>query len=197
MDITNFPAGTSFIFGAWLCKVDNGRSLRSCLLENTGPMGELFPTGSTFIFDSWVDEADFFGEFQRCLLDDSANQQGMAETGSQFTSETTCNSTSNPIQLRLKAEFDSDCSNSPRRVRIGHQSRKEGFLFGLQNSAKAYQAVMKAPIKRVQLKGKQEGLVLTITPGNCIVHWPESVLVGGSTQLLEATTLPFQMGAPL
>jgi hypothetical protein len=57
--------------------------------------------------------------------------------------------------------------------------------------------MMKAPIKRVQLKGKQEGLVLTITPSDCIVHWPGSFLTEGSTQLLETTTLPFQQGAPL
>lgn len=74
---------------------------------------------------------------------------------------------------------------------------EEGFLFGLHNAARAYQTMMKAPIKRLQLKGKQEGLVLTITPSDCIVHWPGSVIVEGSTQLLETTTLPFQQGAPL
>lgn len=52
-------------------------------------------------------------------------------------------------------------------------------------------------VKRVQLRGRQEGLVLTITSSDCIVHWPKLTLREGSTQLLETTTLPFQQGAPL
>jgi hypothetical protein len=81
MDITNFPTGTSFVFGTWLCKADDDGSLRSYLLEGIGPTDELFPTGSTFIFGSWVCEVDFFGKLQRRLLGDSTNQRGTAVTG--------------------------------------------------------------------------------------------------------------------
>ena len=53
------------------------------------------------------------------------------------------------------------------------------------------------PVLRMPLKGAQEGLVLTITSQDCIVHWPGSVLEVGGTQLVDdttTTTLPYQEG---
>ena len=50
---------------------------------------------------------------------------------------------------------------------------------------------------RMPLKGAQEGLVLTITSQDCIVHWPGSVPEGSSTRLVDAMTttiLPYQEG---
>ena len=47
------------------------------------------------------------------------------------------------------------------------------------------------------LKGAQEGLVLTITSQDCIVHWPGSVPEDSGTRLVGATTttiLPYQEG---
>ena len=53
------------------------------------------------------------------------------------------------------------------------------------------------PVLRMPLKGAQEGLVLTITSQDCIVHWLGSVPKGSSTRLVGATTiaiLPYQEG---
>ena len=53
------------------------------------------------------------------------------------------------------------------------------------------------PMLRMPLKGAQEGLVLTITSQDCIVHWPGSVPKDSGTQLVDNTTttaLPYQEG---
>ena len=50
---------------------------------------------------------------------------------------------------------------------------------------------------RRPLKGAQEGLVLTITSQDCIIHWPGSVPEDSSTRLVDTTTtttLPYQEG---
>ena len=61
------------------------------------------------------------------------------------------------------------------------------FPFELYNMAKSYQARLEGsldPVLRMLLKGAQEGLVLTITSQDCIVHWPGSVPEDNGTQLV-------------
>ena len=66
--------------------------------------------------------------------------------------------------------------------------------------AKSYKARPKGsldPVLRMPLKGAQEGLVLTITSQDCIVHWPGSVPKDSGTRLVDTTTiaiLPYQEG---
>ena len=53
------------------------------------------------------------------------------------------------------------------------------------------------PVLRMPLKGAQEGLVLTITSQDYIVHWPGTVPEDDGTQLVDDTTtatLPYQEG---
>ena len=53
------------------------------------------------------------------------------------------------------------------------------------------------PVLRMPLKGAQEGLVLTITSQDCIVHWPGSIPEDSSTRLVDTTMtaiLPYQEG---
>ena len=53
------------------------------------------------------------------------------------------------------------------------------------------------PVLRMSLKGAQEGLVLTITSQDYIVHWPGSIPEDDGTQLVDNTTtatLPYQEG---
>jgi hypothetical protein len=53
-------------------------------------------------------------------------------------------------------------------------------------------------VRRVPLAGAQEGLVLTITPQECLVHWPGSISGDGDIRLVdEATILPYQEGSTL
>jgi hypothetical protein len=66
--------------------------------------------------------------------------------------------------------------------------------------AKSYQAWPEGSLDsvlRMPLKGAQEGLVLTITSQNCIVHWPGSIPEDSGTRLVGTTTtaiLPYQEG---
>ena len=79
--------------------------------------------------------------------------------------------------------------------------KKSGlFLFGLHNTATSYQAWPKGspdPVLRMPLEGAQEGLILTITSQDCIVHWPGSVPEDSGTRLVDTMTttiLPYQEG---
>ena len=91
-------------------------------------------------------------------------------------------------------EYNSKYTQSP--------FKKSGpFPFGLHNMAKSYQAWPEGSLNlvlRMPLKGAQEGLVLTITSQDCIVHWPGSVPEDSGTRLVGTTTttaiLPYQEG---
>ena len=66
--------------------------------------------------------------------------------------------------------------------------------------AKSYQARPEGsldPVLRMPLKGAQEGLVLTITSQDYIVHWTGSIPEDSGTQLvgtMMTTILPYQEG---
>ena len=66
--------------------------------------------------------------------------------------------------------------------------------------AESYQARPEGsldPVLRMPLKGAQEGLILTITSQDCIVHWLGSVPEDSGTQMVSTTTttiLPYQEG---
>ena len=66
--------------------------------------------------------------------------------------------------------------------------------------AKSYQSRPEGSLDlvlRMPLKGAQEGLVLTITSQDCIVHWPGSIPEDSGTRLVGTTTtaiLPYQEG---
>jgi hypothetical protein len=67
--------------------------------------------------------------------------------------------------------------------------------------AKSYQILLQeaaGSVRRVPLIGAQEGLILTITPHDCLVHWPGSVFGDGNIRLVdEGKTLPYQEGSTL
>lgn len=45
------------------------------------------------------------------------------------------------------------------------------------------------------LKAAQQGLVLTVTSQDCIIHWPNTTFEANSTQLINSTEiLPYQEG---
>ena len=76
--------------------------------------------------------------------------------------------------------------------------KKSGpFPFELHNMATSYQTWPEGfldPVLRMPLKEAQEGLVLTITSQDCIVHWPGTIPEDDDTQLVDDTmtkTLPY------
>ena len=72
--------------------------------------------------------------------------------------------------------------------------------FRLHNMATPYQTWHEGstyPVLRMPLKGAQEGLILTITSQDYIVHWPGTIPEDDDTQLVDDTTtaiLPYQEG---
>ena len=90
-------------------------------------------------------------------------------------------------------EYNSECTQNPFK-------KSDLFPFELHNMARSYQAQLERsldPVLRMPLKIAQEGLVLTITSQDCIVHWPGSIPEDSSTQLVGTTTttiLPYQEG---
>jgi hypothetical protein len=53
-------------------------------------------------------------------------------------------------------------------------------------------------IQKLQLTGAQEGLMLTVTPKDCLVHWPGTYPLNSNVQLVEEViTLPYQKGSTL
>ena len=75
------------------------------------------------------------------------------------------------------------------------------FPFGLDNMAKSNQALLQEetrPVRRVPLTGAQEGLVLTITPRDYIVHWPGLNSENNDTLPIGTiTVLPYQEGSTI
>ena len=62
--------------------------------------------------------------------------------------------------------------------------KSDPFSFGPHNMAKSYQAWLEGSLDlvlRMPLKGAQQGLVLTITSQDCIVHYPGSIREDSNT----------------
>jgi len=63
-------------------------------------------------------------------------------------------------------EYNSECTQNLSK-------KSDLFSFGLHNMARTYQAQLEGsldPVLRMPLRGAQEGLMLTITSQDCIVH---------------------------
>jgi hypothetical protein len=72
------------------------------------------------------------------------------------------------------------------------------FPFGLHNTVASYQALLQdlaSLVRRIPLTGAQEGLILTVTSQDYIVHWSGSISEDGSTGLVDTMiVLPYQEG---
>jgi hypothetical protein len=72
------------------------------------------------------------------------------------------------------------------------------FPLGLNNVATSYQALLQgsaSPMRRVPLTGAQEGLILTITSQDYIVHWLGSIPEDNYTWAVGTImVLPYQEG---
>jgi hypothetical protein len=57
---------------------------------------------------------------------------------------------------------------------------------------------MTGRIQKLQLTGAPEGLMLTVTPEDYLVHWPGTYPLNNNVQLVEeAITLPYHKGSTL
>jgi hypothetical protein len=103
-----------------------------------------------------------------------------------------------PMGLRNTASIHQEINSSL----LQNFSIKLGpFPLGLNNVVKSCQILLQEAarsMRGVPLTGGQEGLVLTMTPQDCLVHWPGSVSGSGDVRLIDETTiLPHQEGSML
>jgi hypothetical protein len=75
------------------------------------------------------------------------------------------------------------------------------FPTELNNMTNTYQGLLRSmagQARRLHLTGAQEGLVLTVTSKDCLVHWPGTCPQNNNARLVEeAITLPYQEGSAL
>lgn len=70
----------------------------------------------------------------------------------------------------------------------------------LRNIASIYQSLTQTSfndIHQISLGGAQKGLVMTVTPQDCIVHWPSSFATERTLLISYAEELPYQEGKEL
>jgi hypothetical protein len=97
-----FPAGSTFVFGSWICEADSDGKLQGRLIEDSKHQDMIFPAGSTFIFRSWICEADDNGKLQGRLLKNSEHHEAhaiSATTADRLTKRISQLTMSDPTQI--------------------------------------------------------------------------------------------------
>jgi hypothetical protein len=191
-----FPTGSIFIFRTWVCEVDDEGNLQGCLVEAQEAHEELtFSTGST---------EDLTKRFSSLIVSEST--QALMATKLNLVSGLDSSSGSNPCSFRDKlSSFLIRLQNTTSTFQginsslFQGSSRKLGRLpIGLDNVARTYQDLLRetaGPVRRLWLTEVHEGLILTITSQDCLVHWPKTFSQSSNTRLVdEAITLPYQEG---
>jgi hypothetical protein len=187
-----------------------------------------FSTRSTFIFGSWICEVDDEGKLQGRLLEDQEDLEDLAlsmRSTKELARRLSCLTMSKSTPISPTIEFNSDSRTEPtskanpssflmglQNIASIHQkisssllqnpSRKLGPIpIGLNNMAKSYQDLLPevaGPVRRIRLIGAQEGLILTMTSQDCLVHWSGPIPRSGNAQLVnEIAVLPYQKGSML
>ena len=155
--------------------------LQSCLLEDLDHHEDLSISATA------TDQ--LAGRFAQLVMSDPTQISWLCASNSNSSSASKMESypssfeklSSFPMELQNAAsvyqEYNSEITQSLFK-------KSDPFPFGLHNMAKSYQAWLEGPLDpvlRMQLKGAQEGLVLTIMSQDCIVHWLGSIPEDSST----------------
>jgi hypothetical protein len=198
MDFDNmiFPLGSIFIFGSCICEADSKGNLQGRLVEARKAREEInLPTGSA---------EDLAERFSGLTVSEST--QALTTTSLDLVSRSDSSSGSNPDSFRDEpSSFPIELWNAVSTLQeinsnlLQVSSRKlSRLLTGLNNVARAYQDLLQKAaglVRRLRLTGAQEGLVLTVTSQDCLVHWPDTFPQSSNTRLVEeAITLPYQEG---
>ena len=182
MDLDNmiFSMRSTFIFGSWICEAGDDGKLHSRLLEDSDHHEDIFSATTT-------DQVT--GRFAQLVMSDSTQVSRLCASDSNSGSASKMeydpssfeNPSSFPMGLQNAAsayqEYNTECTQNPFK-------KSDLIPFELHNMAKSYQARLEGSLDlvlRMPLKGALEGLVLTITSQDCIVHWPGSIPEDSST----------------
>ena len=142
-----FSVGTTFIFGSWICKVDDNDKLQSRVMEIPAPQAPL--AVSTTTLDQLAEK------FSHLSISD------LTRTWEAGKNQDSHSDTSKLSGLEI-----------PSEVKVEKPSR---FPLGLKNTASIYPdpiSYFMQSEQEIPLSGAQKGLVLSITPKGGIVHWP-------------------------
>ena len=157
-----FSAGTTFVFGSWICKADGDGKLRTRLREE-----------KEFDDEIKVELAEKMTKFST-----SDPTQSEEESGYETDSE-------KEIRPDSKTIFT---TQEPSLIGLGdtttiakeydpYNSKKNLGTYGLRNAASIYQHFTQDKMdsaRKILLGGAQEGMIMTVTPQDCVVHWPGS-----------------------
>jgi hypothetical protein len=184
-----FPMGSIFIFGSWVCEADDKGDLYGRLVKALKAHEDL--TLSTKL----TEDLEKLTVFESTLAPTIINLDLTCESDS--PSESYPGSFKNkpslfPIKLWNATSTLQEINSNLLQVSSKKLSR---FPTGLDNVTKTYQGLLRSMAGRAQrlhLTGAQESLVLTVTPEDCLVHWPGTCPQNSNTRLVEeAITLPY------
>jgi hypothetical protein len=167
-DDTIFPMESIFIFGSWVCEVDDKGNLHGHLVEALEAHKDL-----TLSMKLTKDlEKLTMSEPTRTPMTINPDLTSESDSSSEsYLGSFKDQPSPFPIGLRNAASTLQEISLNLLQV----SSKKLGrFPTGLNNMTKTYQGLLRSMAGRAQklhLTGAQEGHVLTVTPEDCLVHW--------------------------
>ena len=168
MDLNNmnFSTGSTFIFGSWICEADSNGKLQSRLLEDSKHHEDYSISATTTDHIS--------RRFAQLMISDSTQVSRLCASDSNSSSVSEMKSYSSAFKKSSSclARFQSTTQNNSDYPQ-NFFKRQSSFPFGLDNTTKSYQGQFERSFKStlgIPLTGAQEGLVLTITSQDCIVH---------------------------
>ena len=147
-----FPAGTTFVFGSWICEADGDGKLRTRLREEK----EL------------DDKVEY--ELAEKMTKLSTSDPTRNEEGSGYETDS-----EKEIQPNSKTIFT---AKEPSLIGLGdamtvvkeynpYNSKKNSGTYGLYNTASIYQHFTQDKMnsaRKILLEGAQEGMIMTVTP---------------------------------
>ena len=81
-----------------------------------------------------------------------------------------------------------------------YDSKKNSGTYGLYNTTSIYQHFTQDKMnsaRKILLEGAQEGMIMTVTPQDCVVHWPGSFTSSKAQTSTYIEELPYQEGKEL
>jgi hypothetical protein len=184
-----FPIGSIFIFGSWVCEVDDKGNLHGYLVKTPKAHKDL-----TLLTKLTEDlEKLTVSESTRAPIITNLNLTSELDSSSEsYLGSFKDKPSPFPIRLWNAASTLQEINSNLLQVSSKKLSR---FPTRLDNVTKAYQGLLRSMADRAQklhLTGAQEGLVLTVTPEDCLVHWPGTYPQNSNTRLVEEViTLPY------
>jgi len=179
--------------------VEDEGKLQGCLLEDREDQEDLaLSTRST---------KELTGRLSRLMMSESTPVSPIIEFNLDSRTEPALEANpgsfhSNPGSFSMGLQNTASIHQKISSGLLQNPSMKLGPLpIGLNNIARSYQDPLQevaGPVRRLRLTGAQEGLILTMTSQDCLVHWPGPIPRSSNAQLVDETAvLPYQKGSML